>query len=149
MPAKKKTNIKKTKLIKKKAKKTTAKASTKKLIKKSTINNKVKKVKNKKLTNNPKTTNRKRRKSLVVVWDERCFFVHNGPALGSLADLSCWLSTADLRNFKYHLTNGHNDFVDWINYVLADKECADKIKKVKTPTGMYKIISRHLKENYV
>ncbi len=135
MPVKKKVNIKTTKSVKTKTKKLVAKTSIKKPIKKS--------------VNRKKSISRKRRKNLTVVWDEKCFFVHNGPALGSLADLSCWLSTADSENFEYHLVGGRNDFADWINNVLGDKDCASKIKKIKTSTGMFKIISRHLKENYV
>lgn len=146
MPAKKKINTKKTKPVKAK----TPKVQAKKPIKKTRVKKPItKKTRVKKSTGNKKLATRRRRKNLIVVWDERCFFVHNGPALGSLADLSCWLSTADPENFKYHLADGRNDFADWIKYVLGDKSCAGKIKKTRTPAGMYKIISRHLKENYV
>ncbi len=69
------------------------------------------------------------KKKLIVVSGGNCFWLHNGPALGSLRDLSQTFSKMTNDQFSYHANKTKNDFAAWVEFVLLDPECANSLKK--------------------
>jgi len=73
---------------------------------------------------------------------EKGFWLHNGPVLKSLADLSKAMESMSNETFKHHVNPTNNDFVNWVNDVVGDKVLANAIKQAKTQ----KTALRKLKE---
>ncbi len=69
------------------------------------------------------------KKKLVVVSGGNCFWLHNGPVLASLKDLSEVFSKMTNDQFIYHANKTKNDFASWVEFVLLDSECASNLKK--------------------
>ncbi len=69
------------------------------------------------------------KKKLVVVSGGNCFWLHNGPALASLKDLSETFSKMSNDQFMYHANKTKNDFAAWVEFVLLDQECARNLRK--------------------
>lgn len=88
-----------------------------------------------------------KKKPLLVVSGETCFWVNNGPALQSLQDLRRALQTMSEEQFLYHTGMGRNDFSVWVIDVLGDKKCANDLLKVKNAKEALAVVEKHLR-NY-
>lgn len=78
----------------------------------------------------PKTTKGKsQKKKLITVSGGHCFWLHNGPALASLKDLSNTFPKMSNDQFTYHANKTKNDFASWVEFVLLDPECANNLRK--------------------
>ena len=113
---------------KKVAKKAATKKTAKKTVKKST----------------KKTTKAAANKPMLVcASDAECFWVHNGPVLQDLQHLRDALDEMDEQIFSHHVTNEKNDFADWVEYILQDKDLADALRKSKkTKTARAVVVKR-------
>ena len=69
------------------------------------------------------------KKKLVTVSGGHCFWLHNGPALTNLKDLSGAFSKMTNDQFIYHANKTKNDFASWVEFVLLDPECGSNLKK--------------------
>lgn len=88
-----------------------------------------------------------KKKPLVMVSGESCFWVNNGPALQNMQDLRDALRTMSEDQFLYHTGMGRNDFSAWTLNVLGDKKCAADLLKAKNIKTALSAVEKHLK-NY-
>ncbi len=72
---------------------------------------------------------------------ENCFWVNNGPIIGSLEALRDSLSQIGDETFSYHVNNEKNDFSTWISEVVGDKTLARSIARVKTKQTLVKRVA--------
>ncbi len=73
------------------------------------------------------------------------FWVNHGPPVKDLFELFNILSVINEEQFRHHVNEFKNDFAEWVEYVLEDKETAGKIKKTKTASAMAKVVGNSLK----
>lgn len=86
------------------------------------------------------------KKKLTVVSGGQCFWLHNGPALASLKDLSGAFKKMTNDQFTYHANKMKNDFASWVEFVLLDPECANSLKKCKTKASARSCALKALKK---
>lgn len=86
-------------------------------------------------------------KPLVHAYNEKCFWVHDGPMLSDLKDLLRSFSYMTDVQFAHHVTTEKNDFARWVEDILLDSECAKALRKARTQKKATKVVERYL-ENY-
>lgn len=86
------------------------------------------------------------KKKPVIVSGEHCFWLHNGPALASIKDLSGAFKKMTNDQFTYHANKTKNDFASWVEFVLLDSECANSLKKCKTKASAQSCTLKALKK---
>lgn len=91
------------------------------------------------------STASKKKKPLVAVSGEACFWVNNGPTLRSMQDLREALLTMTKEQFVHHTGIGRNDFSAWVGAVLGDKKCSADILKAKNTKEALLAVEKHLK----
>ena len=91
-----------------------------------------------------KDVNKKR--PLVHAYNEKCFWVYNGPALSNLADLLRALTYMTDEQFSHHVSKEKNDFARWVAGVLLDTECAKILMKADTVKKTMKAVEERLKD---
>lgn len=84
-------------------------------------------------------------KALVCAIDGECFWTRNGDILRNLEDLSLAFGSMDDQIFLHHVTEEKNDFADWTEIVLGDKECAEALRKAKKRLDAQRVVTRHLR----
>ena len=70
------------------------------------------------------------------------FVLSSGVIVKSFATLIDELMSMDDDTFEYHVGDDRNDFYLWIKNVLKQEKAADKIRKVKDPKKMAKILKK-------
>lgn len=91
----------------------------------------------------------KSKKELKAALPDQCFFVHEGPILSDLKELERALrhEMTD-EQFAHHVTEGRNDFANWIEFALHDKACANLLrnttKKGTTLKRVEQCLARYL-----
>ena len=116
----------------------TKKAVTKKVAKK-TVKKSTKK--------STKKASPKEVRALVCAIDQECFWTRDGSILRDLRDLHVVVSSMDDEIFFHHVNKDKNDFADWVEYVLQDRDCAEALRKAKKKETLHKTVERHLR-NY-
>ena len=82
--------------------------------------------------------------AMVCAVDGECFWSRDGQILSNLADLSFAIGSMDDSIFLHHVNDEKNDFADWVEYVLQDKECAKALRRSSKKTQAQKIVDLHL-----
>ncbi|MFH1439421.1 MAG: DUF5752 family protein [Candidatus Woesearchaeota archaeon] len=78
------------------------------------------------------------------VKDEHKFYVSDGTELCSLHELVMAMRNMKDETFTYHVNESKNDFANWINHCLGEKELADELLKYNTKTSNELLILRHI-----
>ena len=73
---------------------------------------------------------------LRTVADDTAFWVAGGPVYRNLEDLANGLKTIDDGQFNFHVNSDKNDFYNWVNDIIGDKELCAGIKGAKTKEAM-------------
>jgi hypothetical protein len=68
-------------------------------------------------------------KALICAEGTQCFWARDGQILQNLTDLHVAFGNMDDEIFLYHANEGKNDFADWVETVLEDRECAEALRK--------------------
>ncbi|TAL57528.1 MAG: hypothetical protein EPN86_01885 [Nanoarchaeota archaeon] len=71
-------------------------------------------------------------------------WLSNGMVVKSLDDLSEAVSAMSEATFHYHVNVERNDFANWIQDVIGDKDLAMKLSKVHKRTDFYSLLKSHL-----
>jgi hypothetical protein len=87
-----------------------------------------------------------KRKPLLIVTGESCFWVNNGPSLCSMKDLRDTLRTMSEEQYIHHTGMGRNDFSSWVSTVLAHKKCSTDLLKAKNIKDALSTVEKHLKD---
>lgn len=88
---------------------------------------------------------KKTSKDLVYASNQESFWTTDGEILNSLLALRDALAKMDADIYQFHAAGEQNDFSVWVDTVLRDGECADDLKKAKTPRSAKTTVVRHLK----
>jgi len=72
--------------------------------------------------------------------DGEQFYVHEGPAVSTVAELADVLAQADRGVFEHHISAGHNDFADWIRGVFGDDTAAAVVESARNPSEVVYIL---------
>lgn len=86
-------------------------------------------------------------KALVCAYDGECFWTRDGQIFQNLADLSFAMGSMNDEIFLHHVSKERNDFADWVEHVLHDRDCAEALRKAKKQEQAKKILELHLR-NY-
>lgn len=130
--------------------------ATKKVTKKTTkkVVKKVPKKSTRKATNSlaKKVTKRKTPKVssdddrvLVCAPSEHCFWTNDGRILQDLAQLRDVLADMDLDIYGHHVNKEKNDFADWVEDILQDRDCALELRKARKPKTARGVVVRYIK----
>ena len=84
---------------------------------------------------------------MVCAFDGECFWSRDGRILENLADLKIAFGSMDDEVFLHHTEGDKNDFADWVEHVLQDRECAEDLRKTSKRAQAEKVIAQHLR-NY-
>ncbi|HEU4677525.1 MAG TPA: hypothetical protein VFS75_02295, partial [Candidatus Paceibacterota bacterium] len=76
---------------------------------------------------------KKAKRVLARAEGAQCFWVTNGAIISTLVDLSNLLGEMETSVYRYHVTKDKNDFADWVEFVLGDRELALALRKAKQP----------------
>jgi hypothetical protein len=86
------------------------------------------------------------KRPFVNAYNEKCFWVHNGPVLSNLKDLARALDSMTDKQYSYHVGKDKNDFAMWVEFVLQDKECAGLLSSAGSREKAASIVQRGLKK---
>lgn len=87
----------------------------------------------------------KGKQTLVCAQNDQCFWVHDGTILSNVLELRDTLSKIAEEIFYHHVHDDRNDFADWVEYVLNDKELAKGLRKAKSTDAAYAVVVKRLK----
>lgn len=85
-------------------------------------------------------------RAMVCAIDGECFWARDGQILQDLSQLQLAFGSMDDEIFLHHVTDGKNDFADWVEHVLEDRECAEALRKAKKRTQAEKAVALHLRK---
>lgn len=86
------------------------------------------------------------KRPFVNAYNEKCFWVHNGPVLSNLKDLARALDSMTDKQYGYHVSKDKNDFAKWVEFVLLDKECAELLSTASSREKAASIVQKALKK---
>ncbi len=90
-----------------------------------------------------KGTKGKGKRVLATAKGEQCFWTTDGSILANLVELRDALKTMSADVFAHHVNKQKNDFADWIEHVLGDRELAVEFRKSKkSNTARTVVVSR-------
>lgn len=88
------------------------------------------------------------KKQVAEVSDEVAFYLHHGGAIKSLSQLLENLRIMKDSQFEHHVTPDKNDFANWIDHILHDKELAEQMKNATSKSAAIYALEKHLKIHY-
>ena len=77
---------------------------------------------------------------------DKRFFVNDGAVLSELKQMPSALRKMKKQTFDHHVNEEKNDFSNWVNEVLGDKDLAKKMSAAKSKTEMTKHVSSRLQD---
>jgi len=77
------------------------------------------------------TKTKDKKRSLVCANGMECFWTCDGKVLVNIVELRDALSSMADDVFKHHVTKDKNDFAEWIEHILLDRELGIAIRKAK------------------
>lgn len=89
---------------------------------------------------------KKKTKVLINAPETKQFLMCDGQKIKNLKELSLIMKNVNEEVFKHHVTNNKNDFANWIQHVLKEKELSSQLKKIKTKQKTQKLIDAYLKD---
>jgi len=75
---------------------------------------------------------------------EKAFWFNNGPIVKNLKEFRDALRSITDEQFDHHTQGKRSDFVAWVEEVLEDIECAQKLKNVPTREHAAAVVDRHI-----
>ncbi len=94
----------------------------------------------------PPSPDEARRFLAVVTPEWHAFWVHEGPVFASLKDMSAALPKLTAQSFAHHVNEAKNDFADWIEFVVGDKDLAKDMRGAKTARQILGALDSRLKD---
>jgi len=92
-----------------------------------------------------KTARKKAGKELIVAIGDQCFWIYEGPIVKDLTELTRAFESMQDSQFAHHTFEG-NHFADWVEEILADKKCANSLRKARTISESLFVLERALKK---
>ncbi len=84
------------------------------------------------------------RKILNNVPDDKAFITHGGSRLFNLEDLREEIKFMSEPEFKEYVNKDKNDFANWVEYVIEDKELADKLRETRDKEKTFNLINSRI-----
>lgn len=85
-----------------------------------------------------------KKRILSTVHPDRTFKTHTGIEIWGLQDLLDYLEITDEKTFKHHVSGKKNDFAQWIDNVLGDKDLATRLRTTKNLLKTQDIIAQRI-----
>ena len=85
-------------------------------------------------------------KALSDAPPEKCFWVHNGPILHNVYELSDAVLSMGSDTFRHHASAEKNDFSNWIADVLHDKKLSKDVRGANSKEDVSKRIRKRINE---
>lgn len=98
----------------------------------------------KKAPTKKRTTKSTSKKSPIVAEGTLRFWVSDGSVLSHMMDLLNAVQNMDSEVFEYHAQGDTNDFALWVEHVLCDTDCAQKLAKAKSQKQAEKVLSKYV-----
>ena len=86
-----------------------------------------------------------KKKPLMHADEAHCFWAHTGAVLSNLRDLERALEEMTDEEFGQHVNAEKNDFANWVEEVLRDKECAKGLRRAKRRMSARTCVTKRLK----
>ncbi|MBU0472184.1 MAG: hypothetical protein KKF89_01520 [Nanoarchaeota archaeon] len=90
-----------------------------------------------------------KKKGLKKAAPEVCFYMVEGTCCSDLCELSVAIDSLSDELFKHHVNDEKNDFANWIEAVMEDKELADALRQSKDKNRqvveILKVVVKNLK----
>ncbi len=84
------------------------------------------------------------KKIMTEASPECSFWINNGPIVKDLVELRDVLNSISDEMYDYHTKRDGNDFSKWVEEVLKDIECAQKLKKARNRQEAIIIIEKYI-----
>jgi len=84
------------------------------------------------------------KRRLADVPDEKRFWCHDGETIKNVKELRKALTDMSDETFRYHLSEGRNDFSKWIREVVGDDKLAEDLGKAKTRTQASQAVDQRI-----
>jgi len=81
---------------------------------------------------------------LSDVADEKRFWCHDGKLIKNLGELEKALNEMSDETFRYHSSEGRNDFGKWIRDVVGDNKLANDLSKAKSRMQASKAVATRI-----
>jgi len=75
---------------------------------------------------------------------EHYFAVHHGNVLKDLSDLYIALQSMSAESFEHHVNEHNNDFSNWVEHVLENKDLAQKLRSTRNQEEMVGFVGKEL-----
>jgi thioredoxin reductase len=79
---------------------------------------------------------------------KRFFYLKDGKALRSIAELKAALDKMSEDLFNFHVAKDHNHFSNWVRDVFKEEHLADAMKKVHTNSQTAELLQRYLDKGH-
>ncbi len=83
--------------------------------------------------------------TLVCAQGEQCFWTTDGKVLSNVAELCDALASMSDEVFLHHANADKNDFANWVEAVLEDRDLAKSLRSAKKATTAHTAVARRLK----
>lgn len=87
----------------------------------------------------------KQKAALVCADGAQCFWTTDGKVLSNLLELRDAFERMSDKVFTYHVTKDKNDFADWVEDVLGDRELGKALRRSRKPGAARSIVVRRLR----
>lgn len=77
---------------------------------------------------------------------EHTFWLKNGKQLKNITELNRELNGIETSVFEHHVNNQKNDFADWIEFCIQDKQLATLVRSTKNAERMRAILERKIQQ---
>ncbi len=84
------------------------------------------------------------KKVLSDVPEDKAFITHRGARLLNLEDLREEIKFMSEPEFREYVNNKKNDFANWIEYVIGDKELADRLRETQNKEKTFNLINSRI-----
>lgn len=90
----------------------------------------------------------KTRRELKNTDQSKAFWLRNGQMIVNLKELLDVVSGITDADFEYHVNREKNDFVNWIENVLEEKDLSKKLVRYKSKLPFISILKYHIEKYY-
>lgn len=75
---------------------------------------------------------------------EHTFWAKNGTAIKNIKELANALKTMDHPTYNHHVTINNNDFANWAEHCLDDKQLANSLRNARNKHHSHRIVNEHI-----
>ena len=93
-----------------------------------------------------KPTKANAEKFMQDIEGDQVFFLGDGSVFKNLKELASGLRKMKKDQYTYHVNAEKNDFANWVQFVIGDKDLSAEMRKAKSKAALVKTLSARLKQ---